>query len=145
MDGQVCDMTKQLYSKFPSGVKVQNLENKRNERQLVSILNFDKSILYKKYFGKQLMELVVGYILNSKKITNKSLISPKVERLTDNFIQMFMTIQDPYQRNIRLMSINEMNEYGNQAHTKNINLEERIAAQGAKLDALLGQTTRGLF
>ena len=61
--------------------------------------------------AKRLVEVVFGYLLEHRKIGFVDFISPKVMRISKNFLFIFAKANDAYLTGLNLIRDNELNRY----------------------------------
>lgn len=101
------DILTKVHINYPDISALKSPTSQGQISELKQMIDFDKSILFNKQYGCRMIEMVYGYVLSSQKIGQKTLISAKIEKNTDNFLHMFATIEDPYLRSLKMVTQND--------------------------------------
>ena len=93
---------------------------KINEKAFERVFNFQDNKVFASEFGSKLLDILLSYILAQNTIDGKKLITEKIEKITNYYMQIFSNIDDPYYVSLRLLDENELREFAVPTDNKNL-------------------------
>lgn len=92
-------------------IQIVNKTKEITFKEIEKIVKFNNIKIFEEEFGRKMMDFLFSYILSQNKIEEISLISPKMELISQYFLHIFANVDDPFLQSLKLLNDQDCQEY----------------------------------
>ena len=92
-------------------IQIANRNKEITFNEIEKIVKFNDIKIFEEEFGRKMMDFLFSYILSQNKIEEISLISPKMELISQYFLHIFANVDDPFLQSLKLLNDEDCQEF----------------------------------